>query len=504
MTTITEPIRSEIHVPEPYSRARLAAGILGRAWLWFLAACLVVTLIPIVFGWHSYVIVTGSMEPGISAGDVVLASPDPVIEETVGKVVTFENPSREGHILTHRVVSIEEDRSLVTKGDANPTPDSVHVPRESVTGLGRLLVQFVGLPVIWFLTGKWLLLLLHLVLLVGAVVATVLDYEPDNHGRRPWQRRIDQHQPADPKRLLSRSAPSITPILILAIAASFGFRGDGIPTSAAAFSAITANTGDSWTIPNWSYSTEINNLSPYLYWKLDETGTAGTAADASPNGRTGTYAPSGAATNFTRLNDGGLVTDTPDRAVQLLTTSSCIYTTSTTSIAAPQTFTIIAWFRAPTGYTGGGKMLGFERPQTGVSAPTAGAYDRHLYMDGQGRVWFGVYNGAHVGLSSGTGLNNNQWHMAVGTQSSAGMRLYIDGVQVGTNTNTVAETQNGWWRAGCGNLSGWGDQWGGANDPGIDSATSHNRPFMASLDEITVYSGAALTAQQVAFLYWAR
>ena len=502
MTTITEPIRSEIHVPEPYSRMRLAAGILGRAWLWFLAACLVVTLIPILFGWHSYVIVTGSMEPGITAGDVVLASPDPVIEDTVGRVITFDNPGREGHILTHRVVSIEEDGSLVTKGDANPTPDSVHVPRESVTGLGRLLVQFVGLPVVWFLTGNWLLLLLHLAILVGAVVATVLDYEPDNRGRRPWQRLIDHHQPADPKRLLSRSAPSITPILILAIAAGFGFRGEGVPTSAAAFTAITTSSTDSWAIPNWSYTTEVNALGPYLYWKLDETGNAGTASDSSGNTRTGTYSPNGNA--FTDLADGALVTDTPDRAVTLNNANSCIHTTSTNDISAPQIFTVIAWFRAPSTYTGGGKMLGFERPRTGVSAPTAGAYDRHLYMDGQGRVWFGVYNGAHVSLNSAAGLNNDAWHMAVGTQGSAGMRLYIDGVQVGTNANTVAETQDGWWRAGCGNLAGWGDQWGGGNDPGTDSATAQNRPFMASLDEITVYSGTALTAQQIAFLYWAR
>jgi hypothetical protein len=84
------------------------------------------------------------------------------------------------------------------------------------------------------------------------------------------------------------------------------------------------------------------------------------------------------------------------------------------------------------------------------------------------------------------------------------MRLYIDGVLVGSNANTVAETQNGWWRAGCGNLSGWGAQWGGPNNPGTDSATTQNRPFLASLDEITVYSGTALTAQQVAFLYWTR
>ncbi len=125
-------------------------------------------------------------------------------------------------------------------------------------------------------------------------------------------------------------------------------------------------------------------------------------------------------------------------------------------------------------------------------------------MDGQGRIRFGVYNGNHVALSSGAGLNDNQWHMAVGTQSAAGMRLYIDGVQVGSNNNTVAETQTGWWRAGCGNLSGWGGQWGGNNNPGTTDSTTQNRTFAASLDELTVFSGTALTTQQVAWLYWVR
>ena len=50
------------------------------------------------------------------------------IEDTVGRVITFDNPGPEGHILTHRVVSIDEDGSLVTKGDANPTPDSSMSP----------------------------------------------------------------------------------------------------------------------------------------------------------------------------------------------------------------------------------------------------------------------------------------------------------------------------------------------------------------------------------------
>lgn len=503
MTAITEPIRSEVQIHQPYPRLRLAAGIIGRSWLWFLAACILVTLIPLAFGWQPYVIITGSMEPGISAGDVVLVSPEPELDQALGRVISFEDPARPDHTLTHRLVSINEDGTLTTKGDANPTVDSVPVPAEAVTGLGRLLVQFVGLPVVWVRSGNWVPLLAHLALLIGAIAATVLDYEPDDRPRRTWQSRIRQHQPADPKRLLARPAPSVTLLFIFGLFATFGMPAGEVPTSAAAFTASSTNTADSWAVPNWAYAGEVNALNPYLYWKLDETGSAGTAADSSGNGRTGTFNPNGGSSNFSRLNDGALVTDSPDRAVQL-GANACINATSSSGISAPQVFTVIAWFRAPSSYSNGGKLIGFERPQTGVSAPSAGAYDRHLYMDGQGRIRFGVYNNGHIALASSAGLNNNQWHMAVGTQSSAGMRLYIDGAQVAPNNNTVAETQTGWWRAGCGNLSGWGSEWGGNNNPGTADGTTQNRTFAASLDELAVFSGTALTAQQVAWLYWVR
>ncbi len=503
MTAITEPIRTEVHLHEPYSRLRLTAGVLGRSWLWFLGACVMVTLLPLLFGWQPFVIITGSMEPGINAGDVVLVSPNPDPDQVVGRVISFEDPARPDHILTHRVVSINEDGTLVTKGDANPTVDSAPVPPETVTGLGRLLVQFVGLPVVWARTSNWAPLLFHLALLIGAMAATVLDYEPDRRPVRSWQSRIRQHQPADPKRLLGRAAPSVMPILIVLLAAAIGSSTTALPTSAAAFTAASASDSDSWAVPNWSYTNELNSLGPYFHWKLDEAASSNTAVDSSGNGRTGTYGPTGSSPDFASLGDGAMVTDTPNRAAQL-GPNACITTTSTTSISAPQVFTVIAWFRAPATYTNGGKLIGFERPQTGVAAPTTGAYDRHLFMDGQGRIWFGVYNNAHVALSSSTGLNDGQWHMAVGTQSSAGMRLYIDGLEVASNGNTVAETQTGWWRAGCGNLSGWGGQWGGNNNPGTNSATTQNRTFAAALDEVSVFSGTALTAQQIAWLYWAR
>jgi len=476
---------------------RLTLGVLGRAWMWFVGACLLITILPMAFGWHPYVILTGSMAPNIEAGDIVLSSPDSDPDLMLGRVVVFEDPGKPDHVLTHRVIAFNDDATLTTKGDANPTPDSIPVEIEAVDGLGRLLVRYVGLPVVWARTGNWAQIVLHLALIVGAMVAAAHDYEPEDDEDDP-----DSPGTPEPVRrptLLRQVIQSPANFLGLVLLAGLLL----VPTTGAAFTASTTNSADTWSVPNWSYTTEVNALAPYLYWKLDETGIATTAADSSGNGRTGTYNPSGTATDFTRLADGALVTDTPDRAVQL-GANACINTTSTTPISAPQVFTVITWFRAPASYTNGGKLIGFERPQTGTLTPTAGAYDRHIYMDGNGRIWFGVYNGAHIALSSATGLNDNQWHLAVGTQSASGMVLYIDGAQVATNTNTVAETQTGWWRAGCGNLSGWGAQWGGVNNPGTDSAIPQNRVFAASLDEIAVFSGTALSPQQVSWLYWTR
>lgn len=484
MATITATPIPDTGTPDRYPVRLLVAGLFGRAVLWFLAVSLAITLLPMLFGWGSFVIVTGSMEPGIAAGDVVLVSPGYDETNVEGRVITFHDPSRDDNVLTHRVISVNDDHTLTTKGDANPTNDTTPVPSGSVVGMGRLLVQLIGLPVVWFHTGNWLALIFFTLILGGSVVATVLDHEPEDRKKINWR----------------LPSPMAMVVVVTAMAVTAGAVG-GVST--AAFSAATSNTGDSWAVPNWSYTTAVNELGPYLYWKLDETGTATTAADSSGNGRTASYSPNGSTTNFTRLADGALVTDTPDRAVRLVSANSCIHTTSTTSIGAPQVFTIIAWFRAPSSYANGGKIMGFERPRTGVSAPSDGAYDRHFYMDGQGRVWFGVYNDAHVTLSTAAGLNDGNWHMVVGTQSTSGMRLYLDGVQVGSNGNTVGETQSGWWRAGCGNLSGWGGQWGGANSPGTDSALTQNRPFTADLDEITVYN-SALTAQQVAYLYFTR
>jgi signal peptidase I len=527
--------------PERYPRNRLYAGLVGRSWLWFIVGCLAVTLVPMIFGWRPYVVESGSMQPRINIGDVVLASPVSDRNAVLGRVIVFNSASKAGEIVTHRVIRFD-GAHLVTKGDANQIADTGRIEMKDVRGLGRLLVRWVGLPLIWIQTKQWLLLALFGLSLWLAALAVMRDNEDEDELVAESTDGAGGDPPGPG--VGADAAPTRTSVT-LAAARRFpplgklgGQRGSGqvhralarassrlarpglvlragfvlmsalvllVPVTMAAFASTTLSTTDSWSVPNWDYTTQVKALGPYLYWKLDETGTATTAVDSSGNGRTGTYNASGATTYFTRLpGGGGFTTDTPNDAVTLNNAASCINTTSTTAIAGPTTLSEIIWFKAPSTYTTGGKLIGFETPRTGIAvAGGGGTYDRHIYMDGNGRIWFGVYNAAAITISSAAGLNNNQWHMAVATIGAAGMHLYIDGAQVATNANTVAEATTGWFRVGCGNLAGWGTpNWSGPNSPGA-STPAANFPFLGSLDEATVFT-TQLTAAQVSFLYFTR
>ena len=79
------------------------------------------------------------------------------------------------------------------------------------------------------------------------------------------------------------------------------------------------------------------------------------------------------------------------------------------AIVGPNTFTEEAWVNTTS--TNGGKIVGFGDQQTGNSS----SYDRHIYMDAAGRIWFGVYNNAVYTVNSKVGYNDGQWHQVVAT-----------------------------------------------------------------------------------------
>lgn len=144
-----------------------------------LALCLGVTVMlvtlvliafaPRLFGFQGSTIMSGSMEPLVSVGSVVLISPIDTDELRPGQVISFVNPADPDVRLFHRIVQINDDGTFTTKGDANDAPDSTPVPPENVIGVGRILVPWIGLPVVWIHYGDWLSVVCYALFLVFLV-----------------------------------------------------------------------------------------------------------------------------------------------------------------------------------------------------------------------------------------------------------------------------------------------------------------------------------------------
>ncbi len=86
---------------------------------------------PVILGYSFAVVVSGSMEPEIAVGDVVVIKSQ---EEYVrGDVITFYDSSMDDYV-THRIILVSDDGSYLTKGDANDTDDKLAIPKAAVVG----------------------------------------------------------------------------------------------------------------------------------------------------------------------------------------------------------------------------------------------------------------------------------------------------------------------------------------------------------------------------------
>ncbi len=145
----------------------------------------------------------------------------------------------------------------------------------------------------------------------------------------------------------------------------------------------------------------------------------------------------------------GAINGDADAAASFNGTGTGLVKTNST-VATTPAFSIEAWVKTTS--TQGGKIVGYGASATGES----GSYDRHVYMDNAGRVFFGVYPNAVRTVNSAPGFNDGQWHHIVATQGSGGIALYVDGRRVGQDPSvTGAQVYNGYWRIGGDNLNGW-------------------------------------------------
>ena len=97
----------------------------------------------------AYVIVSGSMEPLIKVRDAVIVKRTTIDRIKEGDVVTYRSldPAFYGILITHRVVSIEEENGetiFITKGDHNETIDRTPVKFNQIQGKVVMRVPKIG------------------------------------------------------------------------------------------------------------------------------------------------------------------------------------------------------------------------------------------------------------------------------------------------------------------------------------------------------------------------
>ena len=97
-----------------------------------------------IMGFQCYTVISGSMEPAYSVGDLLYVIKTDPTDIQVGDPITFVL-NEELVVATHRVVRIDSENSrFYTKGDANETEDNDPVHFNNVLGVARFSIPYLG------------------------------------------------------------------------------------------------------------------------------------------------------------------------------------------------------------------------------------------------------------------------------------------------------------------------------------------------------------------------
>jgi len=93
------------------------------------------------------IVLTGSMEPAISAGDIIITTPITRKFPHTGDVVAYQARRFNGAkvaVFSHRIIGGDLQNGFVVKGDANKSPDSQKPKASDILGVVILVIPFLG------------------------------------------------------------------------------------------------------------------------------------------------------------------------------------------------------------------------------------------------------------------------------------------------------------------------------------------------------------------------
>ena len=246
----------------------------------------------------------------------------------------------------------------------------------------------------------------------------------------------------------------------------FAIDANGTPSISATVDITTPPV----STPTTAYGQAIVADGPALYWPLSDAAASASAADLSGNGDVGVFSASGISyqtpsptgTGIT-LNGGQVVSTQPQEA--------------------PTTYSEELWFNTTS--TSGGVLATY--------ADANGDQDRVVYMTSGGQLDFGVQTGTTDTIQSPGSYNDGQWHFVVATQGSDGMRLYVDGQLVASDSTAAAGSYVGNWQLGGYLSSSWPNQPAGAFSGSMSDAALFMSELTASQVQAEYSAGGGVT-----------
>lgn len=381
----------------------LLSVLASRVYLGVLLGLVAWAVLPLLMSWQATVVMSGSMEPGISAGDVLIAQPltqEQVLSTdflTQGSVPLAYDPVKPEQLVTHRIVEKLPSNEFVTKGDSNESNDSTPLPAKNIVGLERILVPYIGIPVQAMRSGDPLPAVVFALITFAAQIIVMRDRKLLKI-KEASEAKGNVVKPL-PKLEKSRRSWGKTVAFILVVAAA----GGGSVASAsshAAFSGVSTDGASKFTADNF-----FQSLAGF-------------------------------------------------RAVTLNGTASSAFSANPAPVVNPTVFTLEAWFK--TSSTVGGEIIGFADTASGVAITR----DRALYLGNDGKIVFGVAEKKETIVQTARSYNDNRWHHVVLTKNdNRGWSLYMDGVKLYSDMkNNKTTVMNGYWRiGGIGGISDWGN-----------------------------------------------
>jgi signal peptidase I len=125
-----------------------------------------VAILLIVFAGFSFtgnvkarIVLTGSMSPAISVGDVIVTVPITQKEPQIDDVIAYQAKRFNGEnvaVFSHRIIDGDIENGFIVKGDANKSPDPQKPKAADILGVVLFTIPFIGN----LLTPKALFLLL--------------------------------------------------------------------------------------------------------------------------------------------------------------------------------------------------------------------------------------------------------------------------------------------------------------------------------------------------------